>query len=107
MNIVKQLAALKRLAEQWLAWWWRELTTAAIAAVGFFFLVFGYKSAFGVQLSGMSSMTDNFLWNLMTFYMVPLSTGVSHPTYQLVGMLIMSVGVGILVAAFLFYRHRR
>jgi len=56
----------------------RELTTAAIAAVG-------YKSAFGVQLSGMSSMGDNFL--------------------QLVGILIMSVGVGILVSAFLYYRH--
>ena len=63
----------------------RELTTAAIAAIGFFFLAFGYKSAFGVQLSGMSSMGDNFL--------------------QLVGILIMSVGVGILVSAFLYYRH--
>jgi len=38
--------------------------------------------------------------------MHPLATGVAHPTYQLVGILIMSVGVGILVAAFLYYRHR-
>jgi len=83
----------------------RELTTAAFAAVGFFFLAFGYKSAFGVMSSQLSTIGHNFLWNLMAFSNVPLATGVDPATYQLVGILIMSVGVGILVATFLFYRH--
>jgi len=84
----------------------RELTTAAFAAVGFFFLAFGYKSAFGVMSSQLSTLGENFLWNLMAFsFNVPLATGSVPATYQLVGILIMSVGVGILVAAFLYYRH--
>jgi len=70
----------------------RELTTAAIAAVGFFFLIFGYQQAF---------VSAYFLYKILA-----PGLGTADIGYQLVGMLFMSVGAGILVAAFLYYRHR-
>ncbi len=55
-------------------------TRWVVAAAGFSFLIFGYQQAFGLGRAGIG--------------------------YELVGMLFMAVGVGILVAMFLFYRHR-
>ncbi len=58
----------------------RKLTRAAVAAAGFSFLIFGYQQAFGLGRAGIG--------------------------YELVGMLFMAVGIGILVAMFLYYRDR-
>jgi len=72
----------------------RELTTAAIAAIGLFISVFGYKTAFDAK----------FITQVIVYF---ITTGGPAPRaiWESVGILIMSVGVGILFAAFLFYRH--
>ncbi len=70
----------------------RKLTRAAIAAVGFFFLIFGYQQAF---------VSPYFLYTILA-----PGLGRADIGYELVGMLFMSVGAGILVRTLLFYRHR-
>ena len=78
----------------------RELTTAAIAAVGLFLLTFGYFQAFISPVFLYDTLTPDgpeaYGWRSQALLQ----------RWQFVGMLILSIGAGFLVLAFLYYRHR-